>query len=488
MKVNLMYPDRDFRTEVCFGKDTLESDLEIKHIISAMSGGDRTIAAACSDAIFNPLTSIDDIKYRQDALRDALAYPEIVKELYNIAAELFKRKKESYFRLSTSQYLTNNFTNAIALIKIYMEMLTKLRSLADSKSELFKSRAFSNLMKTLKNELSDEYFKEVRASLDELKDIDEVLIGVRLGGYNQGTGYRLLRKNRKGNRLKWAFAPGYTISRQDQAGLSDLQLRRERAINEVTNALVQAVEHIENFFTALQTELAFYVGSINLSECLKRLGMPSCMPSLLPCEQEKRSWSRLYDVSLALTKNAPVTTNDHTMENIRLCIITGANQGGKTTFLRSFGQAQLMAQCGMFVGAESFTAPIRRGVFTHFKKEEDAYMKSGKLDEELARMSRLAQHLQKGCLVLFNESFAATNEREGSEICRNITQALVDNQVEVFSVTHLYAFAEAFRDYPKVCYLRAQRLEDGERTFRIMPGEPLQTAFGEDLYKKIFTQ
>ncbi|NLA88043.1 MAG: DNA mismatch repair protein MutS [Clostridiales bacterium] len=486
MKANLMFHDRDFKPEVCFGKDILESDLEIKHIISGMSGGDKTIAAACSDAIFNPLMSIEEIKYRQDALKDALSNPEVVRELYDIASELFTRKKESYFRLSTSQFLSNNFTNAIALLKIYLEMLTKLRAVADSRSELFKSQAFVNLMKMLRSELSDEYFKEVRAGLDELKDIDEILIGVRLGGYNQGAGYRLLQKNRKGFRRRWTFAPSYTVSKQDQEGLGDLQLRRERAINEVTNALVQAVEHIESFFTALQTELAFYVGCINLSSCLKRLGMPTCMPCLLPFEQENRSWSGLYDMSLVLTKNAPVTANDLTMENIRLCIITGANQGGKTTFLRSFGQAQLMAQCGMLVGADSFAAPVRTGIFTHFKKDEDAYMKSGKLDEELSRMSKLAGHLQRGCLVLFNESFAATNEREGSEICRNITQALIDNEVEVFSVTHLFAFADAFRDYPKVRYLRAQRLEDGERTFKIIPGEPLQTAFGEDLYKKIF--
>lgn len=487
MKANLMFRDRDFKPEICFGKDTLDSDLEIKYIIARMAGGDKVISAACSDAIFNPLMSIEDIKYRQDALCDALSNPGTVRELYDITTELFTRKKESYFRLSTSQFLSNNFTNAIALLKIYMEMLSKLSAVANSKSEPFKSEAFANLMKMLRQELSAEYFKEVRAHLDELKDNDEMLIGVTLGSYNQGAGYTLLRKNRKSFRRRWTFAPSYTVPRQDLEGLSDLELRRERAINEVTNALVQAVEHIENFFTVLQTELSFYVGCINLSNALKQLGMPFCIPVILPMEKEDRSWRGLYDMSLALTKNKPVTANDLTMENKRLCIITGANQGGKTTFLRSFGQAQLMAQCGMFVGAESYTAPLRKGVFTHFKKDEDAYMKSGKLDEELSRMSRIAEHIQSGCLVIFNESFAATNEREGSEICRNITQALLDNGVEVFSVSHLYTFASAYRDYPKSQYLRAQRLESGERTFRIVPGEPLQTAFGEDLYKKIFT-
>jgi MutS domain V len=68
-------------------------------------------------------------------------------------------------------------------------------------------------------------------------------------------------------------------------------------------------------------------------------------------------------------------------------MITGANQGGKSTFLRSVGVAQLMMQCGMFVAAESLRASVVDGVFTHFKREEDATMERGKLDEELSRMS-----------------------------------------------------------------------------------------------------
>ncbi len=212
------------------------------------------------------------------------------------------------------------------------------------------------------------------------------------------------------------------------------------------------------------------------------------MPKLLFQEIENRSWNQLYDISLALTINSAVIGNELVAENKRLYIITGANQGGKTTFLRSMGQAQIMSQCGMFVGAQHFLTPIRNGIFTHFKKEEDTEMKSGKLDEELSRMNTIADQLKKGSVVLFNESFAATNEREGSEICLQITKTLIDNSVEVFLVTHLYTYASAFLSSPNTQYLRAQHMENGDRTFTIMQGDPLQTAFGEDLYRRIFLQ
>jgi DNA mismatch repair ATPase MutS len=55
-------------------------------------------------------------------------------------------------------------------------------------------------------------------------------------------------------------------------------------------------------------------------------------------------------------------------------MITGANQGGKSTFLRAMGQAQLMAQAGMFAPAQALSVSVCSGVFTHFKREEDATM------------------------------------------------------------------------------------------------------------------
>jgi DNA mismatch repair ATPase MutS len=115
-------------------------------------------------------------------------------------------------------------------------------------------------------------------------------------------------------------------------------------------------------------------------------------------------------------------------------------------------------------------------------------MKHGKLDEELARMSDMANHLAPNALVLFNESFAATNEREGSEIARQIVCALLERGVTVYFVTHHYDFAHSLfeRKTGQAVFLRAERCEDGTRTFRLVEGEPLETSYGEDLYREIF--
>jgi DNA mismatch repair ATPase MutS len=115
-------------------------------------------------------------------------------------------------------------------------------------------------------------------------------------------------------------------------------------------------------------------------------------------------------------------------------------------------------------------------------------MKSGKLDEELSRMSGIVDNLTSNSMLLFNESFAATNEREGSEIARQIICALLEKRIKVFFVTHLYEFAHGFHDrkMEDAIFLRAERQTDGGRTFKLIEGEPLQTSYGEDVYNRIF--
>jgi len=171
-----------------------------------------------------------------------------------------------------------------------------------------------------------------------------------------------------------------------------------------------------------------------------------------------------------------------------LLIISGANRGGKTVYLRSIGQAQLMMQCGMFVAAETFESSISSGVYTHFKREEDKELGGGKLDEELSRLSSIIDHVKPNSMVLFNESFASTNAREGSELAKQTVTALLERKIRVLYVTHFYEFPLWFyENRPSLAvFLVAERKEDGTRTFKVREGVPLETSFAEDVYSKIF--
>ena len=212
------------------------------------------------------------------------------------------------------------------------------------------------------------------------------------------------------------------------------------------------------------------------------------MPDPHPAGRSVRHADKLYDVCLSLRLDARVQDNDLHGDGKQLIVITGANQGGKSTFLRSLGLAQLMMGAGMFVAAENFAAAATTGIFTHYKREEDPTMTGGKFDEELSRMSSLVPAIHDGALLLCNESFAATNEREGSEVAGEVIRAMTDRGCTVVFVTHLYELARELydQDSDEILFLRADRDPEGRRSFQLLEGMPLATSHGADLYRRTF--
>ncbi len=373
-------------------------------------------------------------------------------------------------------------------------MLKQLRGVGTYNAKRFPSEGFTRFFAMLDDELNDEYFTSIQEHLNHLKFRGGVLVSAILGTGFKGAEYTLRKPNgQPGNlieRMMKRKPPGYTwrLPPRDEAGANALGELRDRGLNLVANALAQSDDHILSFFDMLRTELAFYIGCLNLQEQLANKRQPISFPEPAPRNERKLTFSGLYDVCLTFKATHPVIGNDLKADGRDFVIITGANTGGKTTFLRSVGLAQLMMQCGMFVGTESFSANMCSRIFTHYVREEDATMKSGKLDEELGRFSGILDSITPDALVLFNESFSAANEREGSEIARQITSALLEKRIKIFYVTHLYDFAHSIYEKHRETsiFLRAERQADGSRTFKLVEAEPLQTGYGVDLYNEIF--
>lgn len=494
MKALLMYRDRDFCPPQASlpGEQALVQDLELDTLFSAMALGDKFLFAVAKRAILSSVDSdLDTIVFRQGILRDCLGHQSVVRNIYDISVEAIEGEKK--LRFGISRYPASILRRSIEALQMYVGVLRRLRSVADGHAGQFESEGFKRFFVMLHQELSDEYFDSIENHLRQLRFRGGVLISAELGKGNKGANYVLRRQHGKRSWLEWVFGTasrGYTfhIPDRDQSGAKALWELKDRGINLVANALAQSNDHILSFFTMLRTELAFYIGCLNLHDQLAHLGEPTSFPLPVASGERRCAFKGLYDVCLALTMKRGVVGNDVNADNKDLVIITGANQGGKTTFLRSLGLSQLMMQCGMFVPAESFCSEVHDRLFTHFRREEDVAMRSGKLDEELNRMSEIIDDITSDSMLLFNESFAATNEREGSEIADQVVRALLEERIRVFFVTHLYEFARTLHDRRpgNVLFLRAERRADGERTFRMVEGEPLKTSYGEDLYDRVF--
>lgn len=497
MKVYLMFPDQDFDPEQALpsNETVLTQDLELDTMLEAMALGDNFVFKVARQAVLTSLAAPDTIRYRQEILQDCLRHPDVVRQIYQIPIQSIENKRRRWMGIF-SRYPSAILSGARDMLEMFVGLLRTLRQIADEHANQFESPGFRRFFAMIQQELDDDYFAIVTKHLKELRFGSGVLLSAELGKGNEGTDY-ILRKTNQDNQnwLERVIGLGrkspvysYTLHPRDDAGARALGELRDRGVNLVANAVGQSADHIDSFFNALRLELAFYIGCLNLSEQLEQLEEPIGFPQPAPASERRHSFTGLYDASLALTMKQKVVGNDLNADNKDLVIITGANQGGKSTFLRSIGLAQLMMQCGMFVPAESFCANICEGLFTHYKREEDTSMESGKFDEELSRMSEIVDHITPDSMMLFNEPFAATNEREGSEIARQITCALLERHIKVFYVTHLYELANGFYEgqMESAIFLRAERKASGERTFKLIVGKPLQTSFGRDVYNGVF--
>ncbi len=495
MKVRLLHPDHDPDLAPRLPwqlEDLLTEDLELRHLYEAMGANDEFLLETAKKIV--PLTVVDPdvIVYRQQVLSDCLANHDVVQQMYDIAADGVEVRRKVFLGGMMSRNPDAILRRSVQVLELLATNLRQLRGLCDEHARGFSSPGFGRLVAMVGDQVSDQYLEQLDADLGELRLPRGVLLSAVLGSGNKGEDYLLHQPPQRSWWDKFTGnhtgSFGFAIDARDEAGAQALTELAGRAINDVANTVTQSADHVQAFFGRLRTELGFYLGCANLHEQLTKAGVPTCFPTPTPVSTPQLSCRDLRDAALCLTAGKPVTGNDIDGEAKSLIVITGANEGGKSTFLRSVGAAQVMMQAGMFVAATSFCANVRSAVFTHFKREEDATLTHGKLDEELARMSQIADFIDSTSMLLCNESFASTNEREGAQIARDVMGALVETGVKVMFVTHLYDLAHGLsvRNNPADLFLRAQRRPDGQRTFRMEPGQPEPTSYGEDSFRRVF--
>jgi hypothetical protein len=492
VKVRLMHADKDFEADRPLAAESaaVVEDLGLDQVLAAMADGDTFVLEVAKAAVLSPLAEADEIVYRQQVLADFLAHPDFARRLYSLAHEAVQSHKKMTFRSSNPPPESLRYYSVQSL-ELFVGHLARVRQLAEEHAPGLASPALVRLCSTISGELDDVYLKALEDCVNELKLSRGLLMSAQLGRANRGAGYVLHKAPPAGLRDRLSrrrdVRNSFDVPDRDSQALRALADLRARGTNIAANAVAQAVDHIRAFFGCLHIELAFYIGCLNLTTALGTKGEPLCTPLPLVGDGPGLRAEGLYDPGLSLRTAERTVGNDVNADGKTLVVVTGANRGGKSTFLRSVGLAYLMMQCGMLVAATSFAAHPCRRVFTHFKRDEGPSMERGKLDEELSRMSAAVSGISPGCLLLCNEPFASTNEREGSDIGRQVFVPLARAGVKVFLVTHLFDLAESLYekgpDY--ALFLRAPR-QSSARDFRLVQGAPEPTAYGEDVYTRIF--
>ena len=493
MKVHLLAPDvdLDLKAPLPPESDDLVQDLGLEVVFRAMGGADQFLHDVSRHVV---LARVDDpaaIRWRQDALEDCARLPGMARELYAVALDAIERQRKVWGWTST--FADSVVRRAVETLETLLVSMRRLRDVARDHAPEVRSDAFRRLFAQIEEELDDAFLAEVEGHIRRLGGRDEIYVTSSLGLGARSAGFVLTRRTKPRTWRERLGLPErgvytYEIAPRDEAGAEALGELRNRGLALAADAMGRSSDHVVSYFVQLRNELAFYLGCLNLAASVAAAGAPLVRPEALEPGSDVLEADGLFDLALRLSSGGEVVGNDIAFRGTRLIVVTGANRGGKSTFLRSLGSAQLMMQAGMAVPARRYRGDVRPRVLAHFRREEDPSLEHGKLDEELGRMSTVVDRVAPGALVLMNESFSSTNEREGSEIGRGVIEGLLDAGATVALVTHMYDLASGFLAdrRPDARFLRAERLSDGRRTFRVIDGDPLPTSHGQDLYARVF--
>ncbi len=187
-------------------------------------------------------------------------------------------------------------------------------------------------------------------------------------------------------------------------------------------------------------EVQFYLACLEHAERLKSAGLHLCYPEVTEQFEHVRV-REAFDLALAdalAPQGIPVVTNDFELAGAeRILVVSGANQGGKTTFARMCGQLYYLASLGCPVAAREAQLPLIDRVFTHFEREEQVASLSGKLEEELQRMRSIWRAATPRSLIVMNESFGSTTLSDALYLGKEALRWIVERGTPCVCVTFL---------------------------------------------------
>jgi DNA mismatch repair protein MutS len=437
------------RIEDGLKKETLEAppffgDLHLDQIIEAITIGREEYDL--KPFFYTSLPDSGAIKYRHQIMQDLeneilfgqiksfAAQMQVMREHLVKAEKLYyKCQKESWFLDAVLIYgaALNSLADDLSRVELQSRGLTSFREYV---KDYVKSSGFTSLLteaKDLKNGLAAVKYcllikgnsikvRHYQAEIDHSAEVEETFAKFKQGAAKD---YRVEFHD-------------YPEMNHVEAGIVDLvaQLYPD-LFAQLDDYYAKNGNYQDKTITVFDREVQFYLAYLDHIALFKRAGLQFCYPQISSHRKEVYDYEG-FDLALAFRlvhQSTPVVCNDFYLKDPeRILVVSGPNQGGKTTFARAFGQLHYLAGLGCPIPGREAQLFLYDRLFTHFEKEEDFKNLHGKLQDDLIRIYDILERATSNSLIIMNEIFSSTTLKDAVYLGKKIMARI--NQLDLLCV------------------------------------------------------
>ncbi len=425
------------------------TDLNLDQIIDAITAGKQEYNL--KPFFYSPLHDFDTIKYRQEVAQD-LENETLLEKIKSFAQKMIVIRR--YLGMVNKLYYKNHqegwFLEAVVTYCDAIDSLAQDLSQAD-----LKSRGLLTFREYLTNYAGSFQFTQLLSETNQVKtDLLTVKYCVLIKGnwvrvrkYESESDYSI-DVEEAFSKFKQGAVKDYLVSLNFGAGMNYVEAQILDCVAKLYPELFKTLDDycgrnnqfLDETIRIFDREIQFYVTYLDYIAKIKRAGLKFCYPKISDKNKEVCAYES-FDLALAnkrISEDSTVVCNDFYLKNKeRIIVVSGPNQGGKTTFARTFGQLHYLGSLGCAVPGRGAQLFLYDKLFTHFEKEEDIQNLRGKLQDDLVRIHAILDQATPNSIVILNEIFTSTTLKDAVFLSKKILEKIIQLDLLCVCVTFI---------------------------------------------------
>lgn len=425
------------------------SDLNLDQLVDTVTAGREEYNL--KPYFYVPLHSVATLEYRQEVMKDVesgaiFAHLTSFADNMRSVRELLAQGKKLYYPRQQHRWFMEAVDSYCVAVGCLARDLTLaephsrgLQEFRDYLTQYSRSEAFTAVL--------DEIAK-LRSSLSAVRYRLQIADGsLEVSRYEPEPDYggqvsQTFEKFKQGATREYTFefSDWAQMNHVEAAVLDRVALLYPDVFRSLEKFRADHSAFLDSTIQIFDREVQFYLSILEHARKLKSAGLPLCYPTVddhtkeIDCEE-------IYDLALA-SKLAGAASrlvrNDARLRGPeRILVVSGANQGGKTTFARTLGQLHYWAGLGCPVAAHRARLFLPDRIFTHFERQEDVQTLRSKLEDDLVRIRAILEQATSRSLLIMNESFSSATWQDALFLGRQIMERVTDLDLVCVFVTFL---------------------------------------------------